>query len=188
MKSPNLSKRFTLVARSAIVAACFLFAAASHAAPIYFEATIDGAQANAGAGTGSTGTGSATMIFEDSTNEFSWDVQWSGLTGPAILAHFHGPASPTENAGVEIDIAGGGALTNPASGSAILDADQASDLLAGLWYINIHTVEFLGGEIRGQVERADPPAIPAPSTLALMLIAAFGIFARKRTHHAQTSH
>ncbi|MFT4520911.1 MAG: hypothetical protein ACI9JM_003319, partial [Halioglobus sp.] len=36
---------------------------------IFFEATIDGDQANAGAGTG----GTATIVFEDSTNQFSWD-------------------------------------------------------------------------------------------------------------------
>ena len=31
---------------------------------------------------------------------------------------------------------------------------EIADLMAGLWYINLHTAEYPGGEIRGQVTQA----------------------------------
>ena len=52
------------------------------------------------------------------------------------------------------------------SGSTVLsDQGQIDDLLAGLWYINIHSSAFPGGEIRGQV---DPTIVPEPSTITLV--------------------
>ncbi len=41
-------------------------------------------------------------------------------------------------------------------------AQQLSDLENGLWYVNVHTSTFPGGEIRGQIL-----PVPEPSTLAL---------------------
>jgi hypothetical protein len=52
-------------------------------------------------------------------------------------------------------------------GSATISDAFEAELLAGLWYINIHSTFRPGGEIRGQV-------IPEPGTLAL---AAFGLAA-----------
>jgi hypothetical protein len=51
-------------------------------------------------------------------------------------------------------------------------ADHLDDLFAGNLYINIHTTEFPGGEIRGQI-------IPEPSTL-LLLGSAFAVLALTR--------
>ena len=56
---------------------------------------------------------------------------------------------------------------------------QAADLLAGLWYINIHTAAFPGGEIRGQVRQVTS-TVPEPGTLALFGIGLFGIGLAKR--------
>ncbi len=44
-------------------------------------------------------------------------------------------------------------MTSPVSGQATLTDAQAADLLAGRWYINLHTAANPGGEIRGQVTR-----------------------------------
>ncbi len=142
------------------------------AAIIQLEATLDGAQANAGAGTGSPGTGMATMTFETATNLFSWNITWQNLISPAVAAHFHGPALPNQNAGVQVPIG----TVLPAIGNAVLGAGQAADLLAGLWYINVHTPFNFGGEIRGQVR-----VVPEPGTLALLGIGLFGmVLARRR--------
>ncbi|MEH6710288.1 CHRD domain-containing protein [Paraglaciecola polaris] len=137
---------------------------------ISFSATLDGAQANAGAGSGSLATGSATMWLDDMTNNFSWNIGWSGLD-EVVAAHFHGPAAPDANAGVEVAI---DFTMNPTMGNAILNDQQVGDLLAGLWYINIHTADFPGGEIRGQV-------VPEPDVLSLLLVPLIGlIYVRRR--------
>jgi len=67
------------------------------------------------------------------------------------LAHFHGPANRTENGGPEIVMAGNAtAAASPIIGSAIMTAQQEIDFTSGNMYINIHSVTFGNGEIRGQ--------------------------------------
>jgi hypothetical protein len=158
----------------ALCALSILVPTPSFAAIVNLTSFIDGAQANAGAGTGSTGTGSATMTLDDTTLLFNWNITWSGLVSE-IAAHFHGPALPNQNAGVQVGI---GVASNPAISSATLTAAQTADLLAGLWYINIHTAANPGGEIRGQVS-----AIPVPAAVWLFgsgLLGLIGMARRKR--------
>jgi len=97
----------------------------------------------------SSGEGYAFMSYNEATRALSWKVYYSGLTGPATAAHIHGPAAPTANAGVAINL--GAAGSSPIVGSATLTEAQANDLAAGKWYINVHTQANPGGEIRGQV-------------------------------------
>jgi hypothetical protein len=59
---------------SSLALLAIMLAVPVKASIISFSSTIDGAQANAGAGKGSLATGSATMLFDDVTNEFSWDI------------------------------------------------------------------------------------------------------------------
>jgi hypothetical protein len=121
---------------------------------------MDCAAADAGAGTcgaGGTGTGSAVVTLDDVSNLLSWNVVWSGLSVAATAAHFHGPATPAQSAGVQVGI---GVASNPAISSTVISAAQETDLLNGLWYINIHSSAFPGGEIRGQVNVVPiPPAV-----------------------------
>lgn len=98
----------------------------------------------------STGTGNAVVKLDKATKTLTWTVNYNGLTGDATAAHFHGPAAPGANAGVIIPI-GMGSVPNPATGSKVLTDDQIADLLAGKWYVNVHTKANPGGEIRGQV-------------------------------------
>jgi len=138
------------------------FGTANAATITTFSATIDGAQANAGMGTGSIGTGSATMMLDRDTNIFSWSISWQDLSGPPTAAHFHGAAAPGTNAGVQV---GFDHTSNPSVGSATLTSEQITDLRAGLWYINIHTGENTGGEIRGQVTVIDSDIATFSSTI-----------------------
>ena len=147
-----------------VAGAALLWVVPASAVTVNLSSTIDCAQANAGAGTcaaGGTGTGSATITLDTDTNLFSWDIQWSGLSGTITVAHFHGPATPSQNAGVQVNFGAISGLTSPSIGSTTIDDTQEADVLAGLWYINIHSTNFPGGEIRGQV-------VPEPGTLLLV--------------------
>lgn len=97
----------------------------------------------------SRATGSVDAVFDKSNNLLRWKVNYSGLSGPATAAHFHGPAGVGANAGVALGWTG--PITSPMEGRATLTAAQAADLTAGRWYANIHTAANPGGEIRGQM-------------------------------------
>jgi hypothetical protein len=112
------------------------------------KATLNGASevpANTTAG-----TGTADIDFDPATKKLSWKLNYSGLTGPATMAHFHGPAEPGKNAGVAVPIT---PATSPTEGSTTLTDAQAADLVAGKYYVNVHTEANKGGEIRGQVTK-----------------------------------
>ena len=113
-------------------------------------ATLDGAQQVPPVD--SPGKGTAEVTFDTETKKLDWTVEYSGLTGAPAAGHFHGPAAKGENADVAVPFEG--ALTSPIKGSATLTDAQAADLMAGKYYINIHTPAHQGGEIRGQVEKA----------------------------------
>jgi len=99
----------------------------------------------------STATGTADIDYDPATKKLSWKLTYSGLSGPATAAHFHGPAETGKNAGVAVAIPNAG--TSPVEGSATLTDTQAADFTAGKYYVNIHTQANPGGEIRGQVTK-----------------------------------
>lgn len=158
-----------------------------NAKEIGLQAVIDGVQS----GSGSESVAWADVLYDPDTMTVSWDI---GPVTPFFdtavrFAHFHGPALPGQNAGVQVwicDNTGNGPVGTGACGgededfsvdAAVITDDQADDLLAGLYYINIHTDDFPGGEIRGQVN-----AVPAPAGMALLgagLLALGGL--RRRT-------
>lgn len=98
----------------------------------------------------SPATGTADIDFDPATKKLSWKLTYSGLSGPATMAHFHGPAEPGKNAGVAVPIT---PATSPSQGSVTLTDAQAADLVAGKYYVNVHTEANKGGEIRGQVTK-----------------------------------
>ena len=100
----------------------------------------------------SNATGQGQVRLDTATGALSWTITYSDLSAPLSAAHFHGPATTQGNASVLVPIATAGAVS-PLTGSATINQAQAADLLAGRWYINIHTPNNPGGEIRGQVLR-----------------------------------
>ena len=99
----------------------------------------------------SAGKGEADIDYDAATKKLSWKLTYSGLTGPATAAHFHGPAEAGKNAGVAVAIPN--ATSSPTEGSATLTDAQAADLMAGKYYVNVHTAANPKGEIRGQVTK-----------------------------------
>jgi hypothetical protein len=114
-----------------------------------FKATLDG-KSEVPPNT-SAATGTAEIDYDAATKKLTWKVTYSGLSGPATAAHFHGPAEVGKNAGVEVPIPNAG--TSPVAGSATLTDAQAADLTGGKLYINVHTAANPGGEIRGMVTK-----------------------------------
>lgn len=96
----------------------------------------------------SKGTGMVEAKYDTATMKFSYTITYSGLTGAATAAHFHGPAKPGANAGPIITLE---SLASPIKGEATLTAEQAKSLADGLWYLNVHTAAHPPGEIRGQL-------------------------------------
>ena len=118
---------------------------------IRYKATLTGAAETPA--TDSKGSGTLAANFDTSTKKLDWTVDYSGLTGPAVAAHFHGPAPAGKPAPVEVPLQA--PLDSPMKGSATLTDAQAKDLTAGMMYFNIHTAEHKPGEIRGQLEKAN---------------------------------
>ncbi|MDX1477566.1 MAG: CHRD domain-containing protein, partial [Saprospiraceae bacterium] len=112
---------------------------------------LSGAQEVPPAATPATGT--VTGGYDPLTQMFFVVAEFSGLTGTLTAAHVHGPAAAGMNAGVQIPLAISttGPGSGRAEGSATLTAQQAQDLQNGLWYVNVHTTAFPGGEVRAQL-------------------------------------
>ena len=135
-------------------AAAFLLSPAipAQAESVQFKASLSGAAEVPP--NQSAGTGTVTATYDTASKQLTWKGTFSGLSGPATAAHFHGPAEPGKNAGVLVWISTKGAnLTSPFEGSATLTDEQASDLMAGRLYANIHTATNPGGELRGQLTK-----------------------------------
>jgi hypothetical protein len=155
----------------------------------------------------STASGFGTVRYDTDTHVLSLFLEWEGLTGPGMQAHIHCcVASPPGNAGIALDLwlmdnpqgASGNyfasydldlvdpfraAFTSANGGTtfsafealrAALDADE------GRAYFNIHTAQYPGGEIRGNL------SVPEPATLGLLALAlGCAVAARRRVGAAR---
>ena len=138
---------------SAAGAALFASGAPSYAATTTFKADLKGSSEVPPNTTG--GTGTVTATFDPATKELTCSGTFSGLTGPVLAAHFHGPAEPGKNAGVQIWISEKGkTFESPFNSSVKLTDAQAADLMNGQWYVNLHTKANPGGELRGQLVKS----------------------------------
>lgn len=121
------------------------------------------------------GSGRFTGRLSEDKTTISWTLSWTGLTGPAQMAHIHFGQTQVNGAVVVFFCGGGGRPACPDVGpehsgsvsgtwtSADILAVPAQAVTAGdfagfqrflradLGYANIHTTQFAGGEIRGQV-------------------------------------
>lgn len=160
-----------------LLGAILLLPIPASAAIINFTASLSGLQEvppNA-----SPGTGSATVNYDDVTGILDWNISYSDLTAAATAGHFHGPAAPGTNAGVQVALTGVSGISGTVIGSAAITGTQATDLIAGLWYINIHTSTFPGGEIRGQVVSAVP--LPGAAWLLFSGLSGVMLLARRKS-------
>ncbi len=100
----------------------------------------------------SSGKGRAEFILERETLKFSWKVTFSGLTSAVSESAIHGPQRLGANAGIQFVLAPKGA-NSPLVGSTVLSETHLQYLLSDRMYVNIHTVKYPDGELRGQIRR-----------------------------------
>jgi hypothetical protein len=123
---------------------------------------IDPLQATTNPGNVGSGLGTISGDYDEMTNLLNYSLEWTGLATSVTNIHFH-LGAPGVAGGVELGVPGPWA--SPQIGTSIaLDATQEMNLLDGNWYLNIHTGDFVGGEIRGQV-MVTP--VPEPGTASL---------------------
>lgn len=101
--------------------------------------------------TTSSGSGDVKATLDTSTKVLTYTVSYQGLTGPATVAHFHGPAPVGQNAGVQVPVGVPKSPRGNVNGQTTLTDEQISDLGTGKWYFNVHTEQNKSGEIRGQL-------------------------------------
>lgn len=163
----------SIVAKLATAAILSLGAALPASAITYtFSADLSGA--NEAPPNASPAYGTAIVTFDDAALTVSVLELWANLTGPVTANHIHCcttlPGAGT--AGVALGFTGVPAVnTGFYSNTFVLAAGAFSSLLsgtqAGLSYVNIHTANFPGGEIRGFLA-ASP--VPEPATFGLMAL------------------
>jgi hypothetical protein len=125
----------------------------SAATPIIvtFNATLNGA--NEVPSNNSTATGTAVLKYNKTTKMFTLTVTYSGLT--PTDGHIHRGAvgqAPANNIIFPLT-----SLASPITyTSPVLNATQEADLIANLYYVNLHTTAFSTGEIRGQLITTNP--------------------------------
>ena len=114
--------------------------------PTYFFATLTGAQEVPP--TDSSATGNATLVLSPDEKSARLSLYFSGLSSAQTDAHIHGPAAIGSEAPPIFPLSLG------QLSEVIIDLlpGQAQDLKNGLWYINVHSANFPGGEIRGQFQ------------------------------------
>lgn len=102
-----------------------------------------------------TTTATGFGLFSLEGNSLSFNLNYSGLSAPATAAHIHGRATAAQAAGVVISLipyAGSPlAAQGTFTGVIVLTDDQKAMILSGLSYVNVHTSNNPGGEIRGQI-------------------------------------
>jgi hypothetical protein len=137
---------------------------------------------------GSGGEFGQGIFFNDVTLQLTINVAWGSangflnLTSAANNSHIHGPtasggtASFLQDASVLFNLP---RTSDSASNGSIvttvnLSSTQAAELLAGRYYINVHTANNGGGEIRGNI------VVPEPSGIALLGLGIIGLARRRR--------
>ena len=193
-----MSMKNAFAAALAVALTC-LVNVPSHASIVNFTSFLSPENEVPAVTTAPDATGGAGIVFsfDTTSNLLAWTISFEGLTGPATMAHIHS-APAGSNGPVEINLdtgdnadgssldatvflSGLGSTSGLFQGNGPLSAAQEANLLAGDLYINIHTEANPGGEIRGQILRAQ--VVPVPAAVWLFgsgLLGLIGIARRKR--------
>jgi len=142
-----------LALSGAVLAVVALGAVAASAGGRPLAADLTGAAEVPGPGD-ADGTGTALITLNQGQSQVCFDLHVSDITLPAIGAHIH--VAPSDAAGPVVV-----ALTPPdasgASSGCVDDVDRelikAIRRDPGAYYVNVHTTDFPGGAVRGQLSK-----------------------------------
>jgi hypothetical protein len=138
---------------------------------------------------GSGGEFGQGIFFDDVTLQLTINVAWGSgngfldLTGSATASHIHGPtpssgsAAFNETANILINLprVSSSAVNGSIATTLTLTSTQASELLAGRYYVNVHTTANSGGEIRGNLV-----VVPEPSSVLILSTGLLALLRRSR--------
>ncbi len=114
--------------------------------PLLFTANLNGAQETPP--NSSTATGTATVLLSADEQTARVSLDFSGLSSAETAAHIHGPAAPGVAGPILFALPNGNFTDFLISPSAT----DVQNLKNGQLYINVHSSNFLNGEIRGQFQ------------------------------------
>ncbi|GAB5506183.1 MAG: CHRD domain-containing protein [Rhizobiaceae bacterium] len=121
---------------------------AAFAEMLELETQLSGANEVPPNDSGASGSAQATLDTE--TGKLTYKIMFEDLSGPVMGAHLHGPVGESGNAGILVPFESG---ESPIEGEVQLSETQIGDVTGGLSYVNIHTEQYPGGELRGQLKR-----------------------------------
>jgi hypothetical protein len=128
----------------------------------------------------SPASGTFTAEIDDSGQAIDYELTFSGLQAPVLMSHIH-MAQPNVNGSIVVWLCGTAAQPGPAGtqtcpqsgtitgtikpehvqtvttqGLATGELDEViAAIRAGLAYVNVHSTQSSGGEIRGQLRRGE---------------------------------
>lgn len=131
-----------------LLAGCSFYLSEPRVPKTDLRATLNGS--NEVPPTESRGSGYFEAVYRPSTKVLEYRLNLVGLGGPITMGYLHGPAGPGETAQkvapINIPI-----YDNTIWDGVTLTAEQAAEVVAGRWYVNVMTPRYPDGEIRGQI-------------------------------------
>lgn len=104
----------------------------------------------------STATGRGRIVLDRTTNMITFTISFTGLSSAQTLSHIHSPAPIGVSTGVSVNFGTVGGTSGTISGTAAVTPTIIGHILSGQAYVNIHSTNFPGGEIRGQIAKNRP--------------------------------
>jgi len=131
-----------------LLAGCSFYLSEPRVPKTDLRATLNGS--NEVPPTQSGGSGYFEAVYRPSTKVLEYRLNLVGLSGPITMGYLHGPAEPAENAQqvapINIPI-----YDNTIWDGVTLTEEQAAEVVAGRWYVEVRTIRYHAGEIRGQI-------------------------------------